>query len=424
MDANLISLAPLDDDDVLNRFDLISALNVEPYVRDQCLAYRYAIGGNERSLDDDTSSTGRAGCSADNLLLDLMAMLRSIKDESILRGLYALIKAYLQASEDEPINEFHSALVCLTDQSVWLGFDEPSPLTLDETNPRRVTQALTDIVPAVELIAKQIATVNRNLDLFENGTEAKLFRQEKNRLADLLDDITAINPPARTATAIAPAAEASTMALPTAATTRSETYGYDGRADDDTAPIFAQEANRLRVILATMQDEGSQATADCLLSILKPGHLVEGVVTAITDSAASIDLGNVEALLPLNELTWNHPEHPEALIQVGERIVPVLVTDVDKDRRQIQLSTRRLADNPYTRFPLGSKIQGVIKEIGARGARVALNKSPAEGLIPISDLAYPQCEPRALRAGDHVTAYVVCFDHKEELLRLRLSPVS
>lgn len=129
-----------------------------------------------------------------------------------------------------------------------------------------------------------------------------------------------------------------------------------------------------------------------LLNSLSPGDLVCGTVTNITDFGVFVDLGGIEGLVHVSELSWGRVRHPSDVLTIGER-VEVYVISVDRERLRVALSLKRLHPNPWEtveeRYHAGQIVNAVITSITPFGAFARLEEG-LDGLIHISEMCLPQ----------------------------------
>lgn len=173
---------------------------------------------------------------------------------------------------------------------------------------------------------------------------------------------------------------------------------------------------------ATLVDASRRAD---LLNRVRIGEQREGAVTNLTDFGAFIDLGGVEGLVHISEISWSRVTHPSMVLRPGQR-VRVLVLSVDQEAGRVALSMKRLRPDPWStveaRYKPGQLVGGVIGNITTYGAFVVLEEE-LEGLVHISELAEGVfMHPRDIvHPGQAVTARVLSVDarHKRIALSLR-----
>lgn len=161
-----------------------------------------------------------------------------------------------------------------------------------------------------------------------------------------------------------------------------------------------------------------------LLYHIQPGQIFEGKVTNLTNFGAFIDLGGVEGLVHISELSWSRVIHPSNILTPGQ-LVKVKVLTVDSENGRVALSIKQLKENPWQtvdqRFKEGQLIEGTISNVVSFGAFVMIEEE-LEGLIHISQLAEGSfLHPRnVVQKGQIVVARVLHVDGKAKRLALTL----
>lgn len=127
-----------------------------------------------------------------------------------------------------------------------------------------------------------------------------------------------------------------------------------------------------------------------LLAELAPGQIHEGVVRSLQDFGAFVDLGGVDGLIHVSQLSWERVNHPKDVLTVGQT-VKVRIEKVNKESGKISLAYRDLGANPWddvtTKYPVGNKVKGTVSKLMQFGAFVKLEPG-VEGLIHISELGH------------------------------------
>jgi small subunit ribosomal protein S1 len=165
-----------------------------------------------------------------------------------------------------------------------------------------------------------------------------------------------------------------------------------------------------------------------LFGALHPGEQVTGTVTNITDFGVFVDLGGVEGLIHISELSWGRVTHPNQILKMGQS-VEVQVLDLAPERCRVALSLKRLQPNPWqsaeTAFPEGSILPATITTVVSFGAFARL-EAGVEGLIHASemDLTEGQSVKDILSEGDAVQVRILHVDaaHQRMGLSMRLNP--
>lgn len=165
------------------------------------------------------------------------------------------------------------------------------------------------------------------------------------------------------------------------------------------------EANRDRQNLvlshrAVMERERN-ALREQMLAELAPGQLREGVVRSLKDFGAFVDLGGVDGLIHVSQLSWDRVNHPSEVLTLGQKI-KVRIEKFDKDSGKVSLSYREVGDNPWnnveSKYYVGASVRGTVSRLMEFGAFVKLEPG-VEGLVHISELAHG----RVFRTGDIVS---------------------
>jgi small subunit ribosomal protein S1 len=174
-----------------------------------------------------------------------------------------------------------------------------------------------------------------------------------------------------------------------------------------------------RVVL----EEERQSQREKLLAEVQPGQIREGVVKNITDFGVFIDLGGVDGLLHITDMSWGRISHPSELVAFGDK-VNVKILDFDKNTGRISLGLKQLTPYPWEnieeRYPVGKKIKGKVVSITDYGAFVELEKG-VEGLIHISEMSWTQHikhPSKLMGIGDVVEAMVLSVDKENEKISL------
>lgn len=160
-----------------------------------------------------------------------------------------------------------------------------------------------------------------------------------------------------------------------------------------------------------------------LLSVLEKGHVVSGVVKNITDFGAFIDLGGLDGLLHITDMSWGRISHPSEMLAIGDRI-EVVVLDFNKETNRVSLGLKQKSLNPWkevdAKYPVGSKVKGKVVNIMPYGAFIEIEKG-IEGLVHISELSWTKkySHPNELLAiGDVIETVVLDIDKDNQKISL------
>ena len=162
-----------------------------------------------------------------------------------------------------------------------------------------------------------------------------------------------------------------------------------------------------------------------LLAELEVGQIRQGIVKNITDFGAFVDLGGIDGLLHITDMSWGRIRHPSELVAIGDDLT-VKVLNYDPERERISLGLKQLAEYPWENvekeFPVGSRVRGKVVSITDYGAFIEL-KEGVEGLIHISEMSWTQHirhPSKILGIGDIVEVKVLNVNKPEEKVSLSL----
>jgi small subunit ribosomal protein S1 len=165
-----------------------------------------------------------------------------------------------------------------------------------------------------------------------------------------------------------------------------------------------------------------------LFDELLEGQVVQGVVCNLCNFGAFVDLGGADGLIHISELAWRRVEHPREVLQIGDE-VQVYVLRLDRERKRIGLSLKRLQPDPWSLvneiYVEDQLVSGVVTHVVEFGAFVALD-SGVEGLVHVSELADPPPrDPRlVVKPGDELLLRILRIDAWRRRIALSLKEVS
>ena len=161
------------------------------------------------------------------------------------------------------------------------------------------------------------------------------------------------------------------------------------------------------------------------ISTLKEGDIIEGMVKNITDYGIFVDLGGIDGLLHITDISWGRVTNPSELFKVGERI-KVKVINFDRENERVSLGYKQIRPDPWTKaeekYPVGARIKGRIVNITNYGAFIELEEG-IEGLIHISEMSWikkMKHPSQLLSIGDVVEAMVLDLDVQRKRISLSL----
>ncbi len=160
-----------------------------------------------------------------------------------------------------------------------------------------------------------------------------------------------------------------------------------------------------------------------ILELLEKGLVLEGTVKAISDFGVFVDLGGVDGLVHITDLSWGRVSHPSEIVQLDQQ-VKVVVLDFDENRKRISLGMKQLTPHPWDqigeRYEPGSKVRGKVVSLTDYGAFIEIEKG-VEGLIHISEMSWTQHvkhPSQVVSLGQMVEAAVLNIDKSDRKLAL------
>ncbi|MCC5946927.1 MAG: 30S ribosomal protein S1 [Nitriliruptoraceae bacterium] len=190
--------------------------------------------------------------------------------------------------------------------------------------------------------------------------------------------------------------------------------------------IIELDKNRNNVVLSRRKflEETQSEFRNEFLTSLQKGEIRAGVVSSIVNFGAFVDLGGVDGLVHVSELSWKHIDHPSEVVEVGDN-VEVEVLDVDLDRERVSLSLKATQEDPWQKFArehaVGEIVDGEVTKLVPFGSFVKVADG-IEGLVHISELADRHVEvPEAVvNVGDKIEVKVIDIDTVRRRISLSL----
>ncbi len=166
-----------------------------------------------------------------------------------------------------------------------------------------------------------------------------------------------------------------------------------------------------------------------ILESLEKGQILEGTVKAITDFGVFVDLGGVDGLIHITDLSWGRINHPKEVVELDQPI-KVVVTDFDKEKKRISLSLKQLTPHPWEnideKYHVGDKVSGKVVSLTDYGAFIEIEKG-IEGLIHISEMSWTQhiSHPsQFVSMGQVVEAVILSLDKEEKKISLGMKQLT
>ncbi|MEN6440273.1 MAG: 30S ribosomal protein S1 [Syntrophobacter sp.] len=189
--------------------------------------------------------------------------------------------------------------------------------------------------------------------------------------------------------------------------------------------VLKYNKKRRNVVLsrrALLEKEREQMKSHTLAT-LEDSKVVDGVVKNITDYGVFVDLGGIDGLLHITDMSWGRVGHPSELFQIGDRI-KVKVLSFDRDNERVSLGLKQLVDDPWTRaesrYPVGTKVKGKVVSLTDYGAFVEIEEG-VEGLIHVSEMSWTKKirhPSKLLSVGDEVEAVVLSINPESKRISL------
>jgi small subunit ribosomal protein S1 len=199
--------------------------------------------------------------------------------------------------------------------------------------------------------------------------------------------------------------------------------GYIGRTLD--LKVIECEPSQERIVLSERAALAGEGRRKQLFHALKNGEVVSGTVTNVTEFGAFVDLGGVEGLIHVSELSWGRVQHPCEVLQIGQS-VQTLVLQVSEENARVALSLKRLQSNPWetlvNRYNPGDIVPATVTTIMRYGAFARLDEG-VEGLIHISSINLPygvRDLEKVIQSGQSVQVRILHIDAERRRLGLGL----
>ena len=190
--------------------------------------------------------------------------------------------------------------------------------------------------------------------------------------------------------------------------------------------IIELDKNRNNVVLSrrAFLEQTQSEVRTTFLSTLQKGPVRKGVVSSIVNFGAFVDLGGVDGLVHVSELSWKHIDHPSEVVTVGQEVT-VEVLDVDFDRERVSLSLKATQEDPWQTFArthkIGQIVPGRVTKLVPFGVFVRV-RDGIEGLVHVSELAARHVEvpEQVAKIGDEIFVKVIDIDLERRRISLSL----
>ena len=182
--------------------------------------------------------------------------------------------------------------------------------------------------------------------------------------------------------------------------------------------------NNIVISRKAVMQEANSADREALIKTLETGKEIEGIVKNLADYGAFVDLGGVDGLLHITDISWQRVNHPSEKLSIGDKIT-VKILNYDKENMRVSLGLKQLTPSPWNniseRLPMGKKVSGVVSNLTDYGAFVRIEEG-VEGLVHVSEMDWTNANARPskfVKLGQEVD--VVVLDVQESKHRISLS---
>jgi len=182
--------------------------------------------------------------------------------------------------------------------------------------------------------------------------------------------------------------------------------------------------NNIVISRKAVMQEVNSADREALLETLEEGKEIEGIVKNLADYGAFVDLGGIDGLLHITDISWQRVNHPSEKLSIGDKII-VKILNYDKEKMRVSLGLKQLTPSPWDniseRLPIGKKVTGEVSNLTDYGAFVRIEEG-VEGLVHVSEMDWTNANARPskfVKLGQEVE--VVVLDVQEAKHRISLS---
>jgi len=186
---------------------------------------------------------------------------------------------------------------------------------------------------------------------------------------------------------------------------------------------FNRKRNNVVISRRAILEEARAELREKMRSVLQEGQIIKGAITNITDYGLFIDMGGMDGLCHITDLSWGRVSHPAKLYKVGQEL-EVKVLKYDKDHDRVSLGVKQLKADPWAtvaeRFPVGEKAMGKVVSITDYGAFIELEEG-VEGLIHVSEMTWskkPRHPSKIVTVGDEVEIMVLNIEPETKRISL------
>lgn len=186
---------------------------------------------------------------------------------------------------------------------------------------------------------------------------------------------------------------------------------------------FSRRRNNVVLSRKVMTDEVVNAQKAETLSHIDVGYIVDGTIKNLTEYGAFVDIGGIDGLLHVTDMSWGRLHHPSEMFKTGDQ-VQVKILKLDREKDKISLGYKQLQPDPWSTvievYPVGAKLKGKVSSVTDYGVFVEL-ESGVEGLVHVSEISWSrraQSPKRMFNKGDEVDVQVLGVDTEEKRISL------
>ena len=202
-----------------------------------------------------------------------------------------------------------------------------------------------------------------------------------------------------------------------------DTTPYEGKTFEFKVIKLDRKRNNVVVSRRAVLEATVGEEREALLSNLKEGSIVKGVVKNITDYGAFVDLGGIDGLLHITDLAWRRVRHPSEVLAVGDE-VQAKILKFDQDKNRVSLGLKQLGEDPWVgiarRYPQGTRLFGKVTNLTDYGAFVEIEQG-IEGLVHVSEMDWTNKNvhpSKVVQLGDEVEVMILEIDEERRRISL------
>lgn len=202
-----------------------------------------------------------------------------------------------------------------------------------------------------------------------------------------------------------------------------DTFHLEGNEVDLRVIKLDQKRNNVVVSRRAVIESENSVEKQELLDSLQEGHLVQGIVKNLTDYGAFVDLGGIDGLLHITDISWKRVKHPQDVLTVGQSL-EVKILSFEKEKMRVSLGLKQLGEDPWVgvsqRYPEGKRISGRVTNIADYGCFVEIEEG-IEGLVHVSEMDWTNRNIHPSKVVDlNETVDVMVLEIDEERRRISL----